>query len=677
MGFGIAHRILSAGVAPLLALTLMAGWQVFGALEQKREAEQARDILSFADTLGSAVHELQKERGTSVGFLGAANPADFAPRLATQRGATDEAVSQLKATWADRPASLAGTDFEVAINSAITLMEERAALRSAVDARANPTSELAARYTATIGGLIGAAETAGQGSNDPEIVNFAGAYSAILKAKEAAGLERATGATGFAAGVFAPQVAERFFQLQGTQSAWLSLYGRLSGNQAALETIEKGEAGEAVAAARGAAKASLVAGSTLTVTGPDWFAASTARIDALHTVEKEAAAAAEAKAQSAVDRASTLLVTTIAIVLACIAISVAATLLVARSLLRPLRRQTDAMAALAAGEVAAEIPDLDRKDEFAEMARALQAFQANEQDRRRLEAGLAGSAEAVLKRQGEVDSAVASFRSESEAAFRTLDEGAAAIARAATDLRGISSSAASRSSSAAAASSKASVGVQTIASAVEEMTASISDIAHQAAVSGSGAEDAMESARVSAETVVQLGKACAGIGDVAELIRLIADKTNLLALNATIEAARAGEAGRGFSVVASEVKQLAEQTRTATDTISEQVSQLTLASEASESAIQRVVDALSGVRQSALSLAAAAGQQREATSEISRAAVETSLGVEGASEEVVGLSNAVDQTADSAESASNLAGQVSDQVSRLRATVDQFLARVA
>ena len=88
------------------------------------------------------------------------------------------------------------------------------------------------------------------------------------------------------------------------------------------------------------------------------------------------------------------------------------------------------------------------------------------------------------------------------------------------------------------------------------------------------------------ERIGQLSRAAQQIGEVVKLITAIAEQTNLLALNATIEAARAGEAGRGFAVVASEVKSLASQTAKATDEISCHISGIQSATQDSVNAIK-------------------------------------------------------------------------------------------
>ncbi|MFL5284340.1 MAG: methyl-accepting chemotaxis protein [Rhodopila sp.] len=84
----------------------------------------------------------------------------------------------------------------------------------------------------------------------------------------------------------------------------------------------------------------------------------------------------------------------------------------------------------------------------------------------------------------------------------------------------------------------------------------------------------MDSGQKAQARIRSLSDAAVQIGDVIQLIRTIAEQTNLLALNATIEAARAGEAGRGFGVVASEVKGLANQTARSTEDIARQVTSI-------------------------------------------------------------------------------------------------------
>ncbi len=158
----------------------------------------------------------------------------------------------------------------------------------------------------------------------------------------------------------------------------------------------------------------------------------------------------------------------------------------------------------------------------------------------------------------------------------------------------------------------ASQDVAAVAVASNELTAAGREIAMQAARSSGIAQRAVSASDDAARSVAALGEAAAAINEVIRSIAAIASRTNLLALNATIEAARAGEAGRGFSVVAAEVKELSRQTAAATQDITARIRSMQSASSGSVVAVQGIGLAVREM-DAANSAVAAAIEQQDAT----------------------------------------------------------------
>ncbi len=150
-----------------------------------------------------------------------------------------------------------------------------------------------------------------------------------------------------------------------------------------------------------------------------------------------------------------------------------------------------------------------------------------------------------------------------------------------------------------------------------ELAASVSEISRQASDALSISLQAVQQANETSAIVSGLAIAAQKIGDVVKLINNIAEQTNLLALNATIEAARAGEAGRGFAVVASEVKSLATQTAKATDEISAQIAEVQGTTTSAVNVIEAITQTISRINEISAAIAASVEEQASVTQSIS------------------------------------------------------------
>lgn len=233
---------------------------------------------------------------------------------------------------------------------------------------------------------------------------------------------------------------------------------------------------------------------------------------------------------------------------------------------------------------------------------------------------------------------------------------------------------AAQASSVAQAANQASNNVQTVASAAEEMSVSIKEISEQVSRSNSISREAVDKANETGVVMERLREASMKIGDVVNMINDIAEQTNLLALNATIEAARAGEAGKGFAVVASEVKSLASETTKATDEIKTQISEMQTISTEAVSTITAIQKIIAQISESSAAIAAAIEEQAATTDEISRNVQEASRAADEVSLNVSGIQQASAQTGAASTELLALASGLAEKATDMNEQVSDFLS---
>lgn len=612
----ISIKMLLMVAIPIAGMLVFVARDISDKTDSLRDLNMTSALTGLAVKSGSLIHELQKERGLSAGFV-ASKGEKFRDDLARQRGETDLRIKAFKEYIATNTASLAGAKERLA--AADAQLGNLDATRGGVDSMNVQPPESIAYFTKTIAAYLDVVAQITILSRNPDITRGAMAYHAFLNAKEQSGRERATMNGVFASNSFDEETYRKFISIISSQATFLDVFNKYAESKDLAFFREKMNAPFAlqVEEMRKTALSKGLAGN-FGIPTEEWFKTITAKINAMKELEDQMAAGLGQKAADLAGEAKRGLIFS-SLIAGCAALaSLVFAFVFMNGITSPLKTMVSMLRDIAEGEGdLTKRLDADRGDEIGDVCRWFNRFVDNMHT-------IISQVSGTTRR---VTASAVQLHSTAEQIATAAEEVACqstTVATASEEMSATSNDISQNCSLAAEVSNRASDNARGGALVVQETLEGMHNIAAKV--------------RESAHTVENLGARSDQIGAIVGTIEDIADQTNLLALNAAIEAARAGEQGRGFAVVADEVRALAERTTRATKEIGSMIKGIQQetsgavssmengvkevergmdSSRKSGEALQQILDAINDVTLQVHQIATAAEEQTAVTGEIS------------------------------------------------------------